>query len=53
MRDLSFMDNVSAAVPRLGLQNSILIYSLAKATYDSVEERDRLFDELGGKTNGG
>ena len=52
MSDTSFVKNIAAGVDRIGLQNTPLIWALAKMPYPSAEERDALFDEIGGNQNG-
>lgn len=47
MNRLDFVGNVAAGVETLGLENTPLIYALAKVRWESVEDRDEVLGWLG------
>lgn len=46
MSQLSFVNNVARGVETLGLENTPIIYALAKVQWESVEDRDAVMDWL-------
>lgn len=47
MKGLTFVDNIAAGVDKLGLENSPIIFALAKVRWESIEDRDAVMDYLG------
>lgn len=48
MSELSFVNNIAAGVDALGLENSPIIFALARIAWDSIDDRDGVFNYLGG-----
>lgn len=49
MSTTSFVQNIASGVDHLGLENAPIIWSLAHMTWDSAEERDAFFRQIGGQ----
>ncbi len=47
MKGLTFVDNIAAGVDKLGLENTPVIYALSKVRWESIEDRDAVYDYLG------
>ena len=48
MSELSFVNNIAAGVDAIGLENSPIIYALSKVQWESVEDRDAVYQWMGG-----
>lgn len=51
MAGTTFVQNIAAGVAAFGLEAAPVIWSLAQVAYDSSEERDQLFNMLGGNSD--
>ena len=47
MKGLTFVDNIAAGVDKLGLENTPIIFALAKVRWESIEDRDAILSYLG------
>lgn len=45
-RELSFLDNLSAAADAVGFENADVALGLARVKWESVEEREQFLDAL-------
>lgn len=52
MKDLNFVNNISAGVDKLGLFNTPIIFALAKIDWETVEDRDAVLSWMGGEQDG-
>lgn len=47
MSELSFVNNIAAAVDAIGVRNAPIVFGLAKVDWESVEDRDAFFSWVG------